>query len=299
MGIIIIMFVGIVWLLVSALFTADEQAVAAPSEAPHYIEKINQFVLQGFNEKQQLLSLVAADEYYNFKDEPALLVNPKVITYDAKGEEVYTLTSKRAHYLDDGKVQFNDKVTIDSKSGITYQINAKELSINPKTNDLMSDKPIVYLDKAEKVTAQGMRMKAAEDKMHLIGKTTIHQEGGQKIVTRDLFIDQAQSKKRYYSKYKTTYLAAGNKIDAQGLDMDTNKGITTLLGKVKILQKSGTKIDTKRLIIDQSQGHTVYRTKEKVHYQSDRSDIRAKKGMYYNVNDQKIRLTGGVVGRYE
>ncbi|SFV89028.1 hypothetical protein MNB_SUP05-SYMBIONT-5-1293 [hydrothermal vent metagenome] len=293
------MFIGIVWLVVSALFTADEQAVAEPSEMINYIEKINQFVLQGFNEKQQLVHFVEADKYYNFKDEPALLLNPKVITYDVKGEEVYTLSSKRAHYLDDGRVQFNGKVNINSKSGVVYQINAKELSVNTKTNDLMSDKQIVYLDKTAKVIAQGMRTKAAEDKMYLTGKTTINQDRGQTIVTRDLLIDQTQSKKRYYSKHKTSYLASGNKIDAQGLDMDMNKDIAILLGKVKILQKSGAKIETKRLVIDQSQGRDIYRTKEKVHYQFNMSDIRAKKGMRYDAQDQKIRLTGGVVGRYE
>ncbi len=299
---VIIVLIGIIWLFISlvfSIFTSDEQKVADPDEITNYIEKINQFVLQSFNEKQQLVHFVEADKYYNFKDEPALLLDPKVITYNAKGEEIYTLTSKRANYLDDGKIKFNGKVDINSKSGINYQINAKELSINTKTNDLMSDKQIVYLDKTAQVIAQGMRMKAIDDKMRLIGKTIINQDSGQKILTRNLFIDQAKSKKRYYSKHKTTYLASGNKIDSQGLDMDMNKGIATLLGKVKILQKSGTKIDTKTLTIDQSKGHDIYRTREKVHYQSKISDIRAKKGMRYDAKDQKVRLTGGVVGRYE
>ncbi|SFV85136.1 hypothetical protein MNB_SUP05-SYMBIONT-4-763 [hydrothermal vent metagenome] len=301
MGFIIVP-IGIVWFfmpMASSMFTEDEQKIADSTEITNYIEKIDQFLLQGFNEKQQLAYFVEAEKYYSFKEDPALLLEPKVINYNAKGEELYTLTSKRANYLDNGEIQFQGKVDIDSKSGIAYQINAKELFVNTETNNLLSDKQIIYLDETAKVVAQGMEMKSAEDKMHLTGKTTINQKGGQKILTRDLLVDQSKSQKRYYSKHKTTYLASGNKIYSQGLDMDMRKKLATLLGKVKILQKSGAKIDTKRLIIDQTKGHDIYRTKEKVHYQSDISDIHAKKGMYYDVRGKKVRLTGGVVGHYE
>lgn len=297
----IIAFVGIIWLFISlilSLFTSDEQKPVLENEITDYIEKINKFVLQSFNEKQQLTHFIEADKYYNFKEKPALLLDPKVAIYDAKGEELYTLTAKRANYLDNDEIKFKGKVDINPKSGATYQINAKELLANTKTHNLMSDKQIIYLDKKVNAIAQGMRMKPSEDKMHLTGKTTINQDDGRKILTRDLFIDQSKFKKHYYSEHDTTYLASGNKIYSQGLDMDTQKGLTTLLGKVKILQKSGTKIDTKRLTIDQSKGSEVYRTKENVHYMSGILDIRAK-GMRYDVKAQKMRLTGGVVGRYE
>ncbi|WXU00139.1 MAG: Lipopolysaccharide export system protein LptC [Catillopecten margaritatus gill symbiont] len=285
--------------LISSLFSADEPSLVIPKEITNYVEKINKFILQGFNNKQQLVHFVQADKYYSFKEKPALLLEPKVITYNKEGKEIYTLTSKRANYLDDGEIKFKGKVDIDSKSGVTYQVNTKELSVNTETNNLMSDKEIIYLDEKAKVVAQGMTMKSSEDKMHLIGKTTINQGNGRKILTRDLLIDQSKTKKHYRSKHKTTYLALGNKVYSQGLDMNIQEGLTTLLGKVKILQKTGTKIDTKKLIIRQVKGHEIYSTKEKVHYKSKVSDIRAKKGMHYDVKDQKIKLTGGVVGRYE
>ncbi|RUA06992.1 MAG: LPS export ABC transporter periplasmic protein LptC [Gammaproteobacteria bacterium] len=299
---VIIAFVGVVWLfisLVSLVFIVDEKELVDLNEITNYVEKIDKFVLQGFNQKQQLVHFIESDKYYSFKEKPALLLEPKVTVYNKKGEELYMLTSKRANYLEDGEIIFKGKVNINSKSGASYQMNAKELSVNTKTNNLKSDKQIIYLDKKARVVAQGMLMKSTEDKMHLLGKTTINQKGGQKIFTKDLFIDQSNAKKRYYSKHKTTYLASGNKIYSQGLDMDTGEGITILLGKVDILQKSGAKINTSRLIVDQSKGRDIYRTVAQVHYQSGISNIHAKKGMYYDVKDQKLRLTGGVVGRYE
>jgi hypothetical protein len=43
----------------------------------------------------------------------------------------------------------------------------------------------------------------------------------------------------------TTYIENGNKIYAQGIDM--NKNLVKLLNTVKIVQKSGSKINTKNL----------------------------------------------------
>ena len=155
-----------------------------------------------------------------------------------------------------------------------------------------------YPGERAKIIAQGMRMKAKEDKMKLLGKTSINQDTGQKILTKDLYIDQSNGQKHYYSKNDTTYLATDNKIYADGIDMDMRKEIVQLLGKVKILQNSGSKINTEDLIVDQSEGNEVYRTKERIRYQSKVADIHAT-GMRYDAKKQKIKLTGGVVGRYE
>jgi len=298
---LIIVFVGIVWLfifLASLLFTADKPKVMVPNQSINYIEKIDNFALQDFDEKQRILHVIKAKQYFNFYNDPDLLLAPKVITYDENGAEIYTMTSKRAQYLDTGEVKFTGEVDIRSKTGVAYKINAKELLANTKTHDLISHQEVIYFDEKTTVAAEGVHIKVAEDKMQLKGKNRIKQEGGQRIFTQDLFIDQSNQQKHYYSKYKTTYLATGNKIDAQGIDIDMKKGLTTLLGKVHILQKSGASIDTKSLTIDQSNGNEIYSTKEKVHYQSKALDIHSI-GMHYNVKAQKIKLTGGVVGRYE
>lgn len=300
MGFIIVL-ISIIWLfitLISSLFTQNVQNTVALNEITDYIEKIDNFALQGFNETQQLVHFIEADRYYNFKEKPALLLEPKVITYNAKGEEIYTMTSKRANYFNNSEIKFKGKVKIDSKSGVSYKINAKELLASIKTNDLVSHKEVIYFDENARIVAQGVQLKTTEDKMQLEGKTTIHQDSGQKILTRDLFVDQSNERKHYYSNQPTIYLASGNKINAEGVDMKMKKGRVTLLGKVKILQKSGSKIDTKSLVVKQSEGNEIYSTKEKVHYQSKLLGINAK-GMHYDTKQQKIRLTGGVAGRYE
>jgi len=304
----IIVIIGIAWLLMQGLsysFSALQGKAPPPltdneviSQEVSYIEKIDNFVLQEFGANQQLSHFVEARSYFNFKGSPALLLDPKVTTYNEKGEADYVLTSERANYLDSGEIKFKGKVNVRSNTGITHKMNTQELLVSTKTDDLISNKKVTYLGERAKMIAQGMHMKAKEDKMKLIGKTSINQDSGQKILTQDLYIDQSNGQKHYYSKNNTTYLAPDNKIYAGGIDMDMRKEIVQLLGKVKILQNSGSKINTADLIVDQSGESEIYRTKERIHYQSEVANIHAT-GMRYDAKNQKIKLTGGVVGRYE
>ncbi|MEO1916841.1 MAG: LPS export ABC transporter periplasmic protein LptC [Candidatus Thioglobus sp.] len=304
----IIVVIGAMWLLMQGLshsFNALQDKEPAPltenevvSKEVSYIEKIDNFALQEFGENQQLSHFVKAKSYFNFKGAPALLLDPKVTTYNEKGETDYILTSDRANYLDSGEIKFKGKVNIHSSTGVTHKMNTQELLVSTKTDDLISNKKVTYLGERAKIIAQGLHMKAKEDKMKLIGETSINQDTGQKILTKDLYIDQSNGQKHYYSKNDTTYLATDNKIYADGIDMDMRKEILQLLGKVKILQNSGSKINTKDLIVDQSGENEIYRTKERIHYQSKVANIHAT-GMRYDAKNQKIKLTGGVVGRYE
>jgi len=304
----IIVVIGAMWLLMQGLsysFSTLQSKAPPPlteneivSQEVSYIEKIDNFALQEFDENQQLSHFVKARRYFNFKDTPALLLDPKVTTYNEQGETDYVLTSDRANYLDSGEIKFKGKVDIRSNTGITHKMNTQELFVSTKTDDLISNKKVTYLGERAKIIAQGLHMKAKEDKMKLIGKTSINQDTGQKILTKDLYIDQSNGQKHYYSKNDTTYLATDNKIYADGIDMDMRKEILQLLGEVKILQNSGSKINTKDLIVDQSRGNEIYRTKERIHYQSKVVNIHAT-GMRYDAKNQKIKLTGGVVGRYE
>jgi LPS export ABC transporter protein LptC len=304
----IIVVIGVMWLLMQGLsysFSALQGKVPAPlteneivSQEVSYIEKIDNFALQEFDESQQLSHFVKAKSYFNFKESPALLLDPRVTTYNEKGKADYVLTSDRAHYLDSGEIKFKGKVEIHSSTGVTHKMNTQELLVSTKSDDLISNKKVTYLGERAKIIAQGLHMKAKEDKMKLIGITSINQDTGQKILTKDLYIDQSNGQKHYYSKNNTTYLAIDNKIYADGIDMDMRKEIVQLLGKVKILQDSGSKINTKDLIVDQSGESEIYRTKERIHYQSKVANIHAT-GMRYDAKNQKIKLTGGVVGRYE
>jgi LPS export ABC transporter protein LptC len=304
----IIVVIGVMWLLMQGLsysFSALQGKAPAPlteneivSQEVSYIEKIDNFALQEFDESQQLSHFVKAKSYFNFKESPALLLDPRVTTYNEKGKADYVLTSDRAHYLDSGEIKFKGKVEIHSSTGVTHKMNTQELLVSTKSDDLISNKKVTYLGERAKIIAQGLHMKAKEDKMKLIGITSINQDTGQKILTKDLYIDQSNGQKHYYSKNNTTYLAIDNKIYADGIDMDMRKEIVQLLGKVKILQDSGSKINTKDLIVDQSGESEIYRTKERIHYQSKVANIHAT-GMRYDAKNQKIKLTGGVVGRYE
>jgi LPS export ABC transporter protein LptC len=304
----IIVIIVVAWLLMQGLsysFSALQDKEPLPltenevvSKEASYIEKIDNFVLQEFSASQQLSHFVEARNYFNFKNTPALLLDPKVTTYNEKGEKDYILTSERANYLDSGEIKFKGRVDVRSNTGVTHKMNTQELLVSTKTDDLISHKKVTYLGERAKMIAQGMHMKAKEDKMKLIGKTSINQDSGQKILTQDLYIDQSNGQKHYYSKNNTTYLAPDNKIYASGIDMDMRKEIVQLLGKVKILQNSGSKINTADLIVDQSGESEIYRTKERIHYQSEVADIHAT-GMRYDAKNQKIKLTGGVVGRYE
>jgi lipopolysaccharide export system protein LptC len=219
-----------------------------------------------------------------------------VSKYDEKGVLDYVLTSKRAQYLDDGTVRFNGQVELFS-NGIRHQINAHELLVGIDTDTLQSHQEVIYLGEAGKIIAQGMLAQTKADKLKLTGEVTIFQPQGQKIITRDLFVNHANQQKHYYSNQPTRYFSM-NEIIAEGVDMDMQKNVVKLLGEVAILQASGSTVHTKNLTIKQKNGAEIYQTRSKIHYQSAVADIRAQR-LLYDVKRQKITLTGGVVGRYE
>jgi len=82
------------------------------------------------------------------------------------------------------------------------------------------------------------------------------------------------------------------------LKMEMMKNLTNLLGKVTILQKSGTKINTSNLEIDNSDDLEIYKTDYPTEYVSSETYIKANK-MYYDVISKKINLIGAVKAVYE
>lgn len=304
----IIATISILWLLIQGisytfnLFQNEDYkplpAAELKLQQTTYVEKIDNFALQEFDHNRQISHFIEAKHYFNFKDSPALLLNPKVITYDDTGRENYTLRAQRANYFNNGNIKFSGEVDVHSNAGIVHKINTAELLVSVETDDLIARQQVTYLDEGATITAQGMHLKSQENKMTLNGKVTILQNNGSKILTTTLYIDESNGKKHYYSKNNTTYLSVGNKIYAQAMDMNLREQLLELSGKVKILQNSGGKINTRDLIIDRSKNGEIYRTKEKTQYQSNIADIRAN-GMYYDGKNQKIELTNGVLGRYE
>ncbi len=300
-----VFIIVIMWLLIKSviyLFSVfqsdDSSSIQADLEGAPYVEKIDNFALQEFDTNQKITHFITAKQYLRFKDAPALLLQPKIIIYDEKGKQIYSLDAINAHYLDNGEVKFIGRVNIHSNTGADYVMNTQALILAAKTYNLTSNKKVTYLGEDTKIVAQGMLMQAKQDKMKLLGKTSIHQDSGQKILTKDLIIDKSNKQQHYYSEHDTTYLSKASKIYAQGIDMDLQRKIIKLLDKVEILQNSGSKINTKNLTIDQSNGNEIYRTKEQIHYQSKLAYINAK-SMQYDAKRQKIKLTDGVTGHYE
>ena len=310
----IIVVIATMWLLMKGLSYSFDQLTAPDITDPielsgnkttsqkalpqkgGYMEKIENFALQEFGVNRMLSHFVEADVYFNFKDEPALLVNPRVTTYDQNGGTNYILTSKRANYLDTGEVSFKGEVDVSSGNGISHKMKTEELLVDTSTDDLLSNEKVTYLGEGSRIISQGMYMQTKVDRMQLTGDVVINQDSGQKMFTKDLYVDQSSDQKHYYSDDKTTYLSTENKIYAQGMDMKDKT--TQLLGQVNILQNSGSTIDTEDLTIDQSDSAEVYTTDNGIHYQSSVADIRAL-GMRYDADKQKIQFTGGVVGQYD
>ncbi len=301
----IIAIIAIIWFfiglfLVSCSVQEDKQKELlihdqTSFEEVTYLEKIDNFSLQVFDAKAELSYFVKAKSYFSFKDSPALLIEPKVSFYDLKGNKNYVLNSQRAHYVNNSGIKFKGEVGIHSCNGLNHKINTEELLVGFETRDLMSKKQVTYLGETVKIISQGIQIRAKDDIIKLVGNIKINQSDGQQILTKDLYINQIEGQKHFYSKNKIVYIFQKDKIYADGVDINEQEQIIELLGKVRIIKDSGSKISTKDLSIDQSNSLEIYRTKEKVHYQSDTADIHAV-GMIYDVIKQKIKLISDVVG---
>ena len=147
----IIVIIGAMLILIKLLSNSSDEVDPVLTENEimaqevSYLEKINQFSLQEFDDRQILSHFVEAKSYFNFKNRPALLLDPRVTTYDESGKENYVLSAQRANYLDSGEIKFTEEVDIHSSSGVTHKINTEELIIGTKTDDLVSHKKVTYL----------------------------------------------------------------------------------------------------------------------------------------------------------
>ena len=238
----IIVIIGFVWLLMLllsysfSLLGNQQQVPLVQSKTIFsevaYIEKIDNFVLQAFDAKAQLSHFVKAKNYFNFKNSPALLIEPEVTLYDEKGLKDYVLNSKRAHYTDNGEIKFKGEVVIQSSNGLKHKINTEELLVGIKTHDLISKKPVTYLGENVKITSQGMHMHAKDDTIKLTGRIKINQDNGRQILTKNLIIDQSNGLEVYRTKEKIHYQSNIADIHALGMNYDLIKQKIKLTGGV-------------------------------------------------------------------
>ena len=269
-----------------------------------YLEKIDNFVIKEYSNEQLLLHIVEAETYSRKKNKPVELLNVKVTTYDEFGQKGIVLTSNRAEILESGEIFFNGEINIQSKNGVSHEVNTESLIVFSNNGQIKSNRKVTYLGENAKIDAQGMEMNIEDDTMSLIGKTIINQDSGSVIETINLFVSHTDGKKLYKSTEKTFYNSNDSEVSAdKGMDLDMNENLMKLLGKVEILNSGGSTmggstIDSYNLIVDQSNGREVYKSNDSTHYQTQVSDIRAKR-MHYDAKTKKVELMGGVLGVYK
>jgi len=264
-----------------------------------YLHKIENFLLKEYSEGQLLLHTIEAEAYFSFKDSPVQLLEIILKTYDKSQQEGLVLKSNRAKITKLRDIIFNGEVNIVTKSGILHQLDTEELIFISESGQIKSESEITYLGESEKITSQGMEMNKDSDTMFLNGEVELKQDFGPIINTTNLFINHYDGNKIYQSEGKTIYSSEDNTVTSeQGIDVNMNKNLLNLLGKVNILGVSGSTIDSYNLTVDQSNGGEIFKSNDLVHYQSTGVNIKAKK-MYYNVPYKKIELTNKVSAIYE
>ena len=308
----IIVLIAILWLFQDnimeiSLFPKNSQQsgnIKKEINEASYLEKIDNFVIKEYSNEQLLLQIIEAETYSRKKNKPVELLNVKVTTYDEFGQMGIVLTSNRAEILESGEIFFNGEVNIQSKNGVSHEVNTESLIVFSNSGQIKSNRKLTYLGENAKIDAQGMEMNIEDDTMSLIGKTIINQDSGSVIETENLFVSHADGKKLYKSAGKTVYNSNDNKASAdKGIDLDMNENLMKLFGKVEILNSGGSTmggntIDSYNLIVDQSNGREVYKSNDSTHYQTQVSDIRAKR-MHYDAKTKKVELMGGVLGVYK
>ena len=309
----IIVLIAILWLFQDniakiSMFQKNTQQFDSIKEEMKdiaYLEKIDNFLIKEYSKEQLLLHTIEADTYYSYKNSPVQLLNIKLTTYDEVGQKGAVLTSNRAEILESGEIFFNGEVNIQSKNGVSHEVNTESLIVFSNNGQIKSNRKVTYLGENAKIDAQGMEMNIEDDDtMSLIGKTIINQDSGSVIETTNLFVSHADGKKLYKSTEKTFYNSNDSEVSAdKGMDLDMNENLMKLLGKVEILNSGGSTmggstIDSYNLIVDQSNGREVYKSNDSTHYQTQVSDIRAKR-MHYDAKTKKVELMGGVLGVYK
>ena len=303
----IIVLIAILWLFQDniakiSMFQKNTQQFDSIKEEMKdiaYLEKIDNFLIKEYSKEQLLLHILEADTYYSYKNSPVQLLNIKLTTYDEVGKKGVVLTSNRAEILKSGEIFFNGKVNIQSKNDISHEINTESLIVLSNSGQIKSNREVTYLGENAIIHAQGMEMSNNDDTMSLVGDVIIEQDLGGVITSRNLFISHADGEKHYESKERTIYRSEDSSIIAEmGMDLDMSENLMKFLGEVEVLNSSGSTMSSYNLIVDQSNGGEVYKTNGPTHYQTQVSEIRAKR-MYYDAKTKKVELTGGVQGIYE
>lgn len=303
--IFIIAVVAILWIFQKNLMnifvfspsSPNEEVVESQNTDMPYLEKIDNFIIKEYSNKQVLLHTIEAEVYKSLKSSPVQLETVRVTTFDELQNKNLTLKSDRAVIFKSGAIHFIDQVEIKTMSGISHEIDTELLIV--KDGQINSNRRIVYLGETAKIIAEGMDMDFDRDIMNLNGEVQILQDTGATIDTKDLLINQEGGVKKYVSKEPTVYRSNQNIVNAdKGIDVDMNSKLTKLLGNVDILDGSGSSLKSYDLIIDQSNGGEIFMSDSPSRFKSSTVDIKSKK-MHYDAISKKLKLMDEVVAVYE
>tara|TARA_B110000003_G_scaffold258875_1_gene278391 strand:- start:557 stop:1507 length:951 start_codon:yes stop_codon:yes gene_type:complete len=288
--------------LISNLFSDSKVSLndeINPRNDIAYLEKIEKFNIKEYSENLLLQYTMTADTYFSYKDSPVKLQKVEVKSYNKSELEGIILNANHAQILQSGEIVFNGEVHIHTKNNVLHELETDSLTYNPDEDLIQSNSSVLYLGENSRINAEGMIMNIDSDKLALNGIVNIVHDSGSTIDSSNLSINHSNGEKIYQSKERTIYRSQENEITADnGLNIDMNKNLTNLLGKVQILEDSGVKIITSNLIVDQSNGGEFYKTDYPTYYKAPKSNINAKK-MYYDAILKTIDLQGEVKAVYD
>ena len=303
----IIILASILWIFqdnflkLLAFQKVSEQSIltAEEPEETAYLEKIDNFILKEYSNEQVLLHTIQADTYYSYKNSPVQIVDVEVKTFNEKQEEGLVLRSNRAEILKSGEMFFNGEVKIQTKTGVSHELDTESLIVLSNNGQIKSNKEVTYLGETVRIISEGMEMNIDSDTMYLSGNVKIVEDSGMTVDTKNLYISHNAGEKIYKSKEKTVYRSKDTIVNSEnGIDMDMNIKLINLLGKVEIVSGPGDILKSSNVVIDQSNDGEVLKSNSLSHFKSDTVDIKAKK-MHYDAVTKKLELMNKVVAVYE
>ena len=303
----IIVLAAILWvfqdnflkLLVPQKGTALSISAATELKEIAYLEKIDNFLLKEYSKEQVLLHTIQADTFYSYKNSPVQILNVEVKTFNDTKEEGLVLSSNRAEILKSGEMFFNGEVNIQSKKGISHELDTESLIVLTDSGLIKSNKEVTYLGETARIISESMEMNIDSDTMYLNGNVKILEDSGVTINTKNLYVSHNDGEKKYKSKEATIYRSKNNIINSdKGIDIDMNFKLMKLLGEVEVLTRAGAVINSYNVEIDQSNDNEVLKSNSPSHFKSDTVDIRAKK-MHYDAVTNKLELMNKVLAVYE
>ena len=279
---------------------SDQSILSAEEpEENAYLEKIDNFILKEYSNEQILLHTIQADTYYSYKNSPVQILDVEVKTFNDFQEEGLMLTSNRAEILKSGEMFFNGEVKIETKTGVSHELDTESLIVLSDNGQIKSNKEVTYLGETVRIISEGMEMNIDSDTMYLSGNVKIFEDSGMTIDTKNLYISHNAGEKIYKSKEKTVYRSKDTIVNSEnGIDMDMNIELINLLGKVEVMNGPGGILKSSNVVIDQSNDGEVLKSNSPSHFKSNTVDIKAKK-MHYDAVTKKLELMNKVVAVYE